>query len=110
MPSPNISPQKPKPFSTTVYIYETTNLKDVERIYTSSFYKTIKTKLITTVQSDSLGYFSAKLQQGKYSLFIKLNEVFYANLFDSENNIAPFSVETNKSTKITIKIDTNTTY
>jgi hypothetical protein len=110
MPSPNHPLPKPQPLSTTIYIYENTNLKDVEIAQNSSSYSTIKTKLVKTVISDTLGYFLVELPSGKYSLFIKWNGFYYANLFDTENNIAPFIVEQNKITKITIKADVNTTY
>src|SRR5579871_900809 len=57
MPSPDVKLPPPQPFKTTVYIYELTNIKQVDRQATSAFYFSIKTKLVKKIQSDKNGYF-----------------------------------------------------
>ena len=110
MPSPDIQPVEPKGVQTTLYIYESTNISQVERLGNSSFYNAVHTKLIKSVESDSLGYFITPLPVGAYSLFTKVDGKFYANSFDSRNNIAPTNVEENKLTKVNFVISARATY
>ena len=60
--------------------------------------------------SDTNGYFNAKLPVGSYSLFIKVDSLYYANLFDGENNIFPVKVVQNKMTKVEFKMDHDAVY
>lgn len=110
MPMPGVTPPKPSPFSTIVYIYEATNIKDVIRNGTSAFYLSVNKKLITTIQSDSTGHFTIELPAGSYSLFTKVNNLFYANSFDVNNNIALIKVEEGKITSAVIKVDAGAVY
>jgi hypothetical protein len=96
MPSPEISLHPQTGISTTIFVYEITNQKDAVRINNSPFYSQINKKIIATVQSDTTGFFSLQLPVGNYSLFLKVNNQFYANLFDVNNNIQPVQVEQNK--------------
>ena len=110
MPTVDQPAPKPQPIVTTVFIYDSTNASDVIRQGYSAFYSQIKTKLITTVQSDSTGHFTVELPIGAYSLFTKVNGVFYANMFDEKNNIALVRVAANKQTTVQIKVDAGATY
>jgi hypothetical protein len=110
MPSPDIEPQEAKGVQTTLYIYEPTNISQVERIGNSAFYNAVRTKLFKSVDSDSLGYFITPLPAGTYSLFTKVDGKFYANSFDAQNNIAPAIVEENKLTKVNFVISAHATY
>ena len=110
MPSPDMPPSKPPGIHTTIYIYEVAGLKDVNRVDDSPFYKSIHTKLIQSVESDSSGHFSVALPVGTYSLFTKLNGLFFAGSFDEKNNIAPVTVEENKVSKINIKMNAGAVY
>ncbi|MBA4196301.1 MAG: hypothetical protein C0459_01990 [Chitinophaga sp.] len=104
MPMIDAPKLQPIPVALTVCIYDSTNLKDVNMPRHMSFFSEIRTKLITTVQSDSTGYFSVALPEGKYSLFVKVKGKFYSNLFDEKNNIFLVTVEKNKLTKVEIKV------
>jgi len=110
MPMPGKAAAKPTGIASTIFIYEMTNIKDVVRIDNSPWYSSIHKKLITTTQSDSTGHFNLQLPVGDYSLFTKTGQLFYANLFDSENNIAAVKVEAGKLTKTVIKVDAGATY
>lgn len=110
MPSPETKPPTPKGVRAMVYIYELTNLSQVNRTTQSSFYRSISTKLIKTTQSDSSGYYKVKLPPGHYSLFTKKDSLFYANLYDGHNNIAPVYVTPGKMSKVDIKIDYDAVY
>jgi len=110
MPSPNRTPSKLNGIKTTLFIFEVTNIKDVARKETSSFYYSINKKLISTIHSDSVGHFYIQLPIGVYSVFTKANRLFYANTFDEKNNIAPVKVEKGKISVITIKMDAGAVY
>lgn len=110
MPSPGVKPDKPKGTKTTLYIYPLTNLSQVSRQGNTSFYTSIQTKLVKKIKSDSSGYFKVNLPVGKYSLFVKVDSLYYSNLFDGENNIFPVNVFSNKMTKIEFKMDHDAVY
>ena len=110
MPSPDAPESEGKAVVTKVYIYEPTDLSQVERIGTSSFYNTIKTKLLKTADSDEKGFFSVGLPEGNYSLFTRVDGKFYANSFDSRNNIAPVTVEKDKCSQVNITISAKASY
>jgi len=110
MPSPDIKPAAPTPLQTTIYVYELTNTSQVQQVPQSSFYSAINSKLVKQVMPDKKGYFKISLDPGNYSLFIKKGDLFYANLFDDKNNIAPITVEKKKFTEINIKADYDAVY
>ena len=110
MPSPDKKSSPPKGIKTTLYIYQLTNINQVTRQGQSPFYSFVKTKIIKKTESDSTGYFKVQLEPGKYSLFTKNGALFYANIFDNNNNIAPVEVIAGKITKVEIKIDYTATY
>ena len=97
-PSPDAVPAKPRGVSGTILVYEPTNVSQVTRVGNSSLYTAISTKLVASVETDSTGMFIVALPVGSYSLFVKQPNGFYANLFDSNNNIALFMVEEGKLT------------
>jgi hypothetical protein len=110
MPSPDIKLPPPQPYQTTVYIYELTNIKQVDRQGTSTFYSSVKTKLVKKIQSDKSGYFKVILPAGHYSLFTKKDTLFYSNWFDKDNNIAPVEVLPGKMSKVEVRIDYDASY
>ncbi|HSZ87148.1 MAG TPA: hypothetical protein VK787_14040, partial [Puia sp.] len=110
MPSPGRKPSSPKGIKTTLYIYQLTNINQVTRQGQSVFYSAVITKLITKVESDTTGYFKVQLEPGSYSLFTKKGALFYASIFDKDNNIAPVQVLAGKITKAEVRIDYDATY
>jgi hypothetical protein len=52
----------------------------------------VNTQELARVKTDNKGNFKIALPIGKYSLFIKTEKGFYANLRDQFNNLAPFEV------------------
>jgi hypothetical protein len=85
MPSPDIKREAPKGIKTKIYIYELTSIAQVVKAKEPSFYSFIRTKLVKIVESDEKGYFKTSLAAGTYSLFVKKNDLFYANLFEGDN-------------------------
>jgi hypothetical protein len=110
MPSPGKKPTPPKGIKTILYIFPLTNITQVTRQSRSGFYSAVQTRLVKTTESDSSGHFSVELEPGKYSLFTKTGELYYANLFDKDNNIAPTEVFVNKMTRSDVRVDHDATY
>ena len=110
MPSPHKKSSPPKGIKTTLYIYHLTNINQVTRQGQSVFYSSVNTKLVKKIESDTTGYFKVHLSPGCYSLFTKKGALFYANIFDQYNNIAPAEVIAGKITKVEIRIDYDATY
>ena len=109
MPSPDVKQSAPSGYSTTLFIYELTNRNQVSTINHSSFYSNISTKLVKTVKSNDEGYFKVKLPPGTYSLFVKKDNSFYANLFEGDN-INPVKVEAGKFTNVKVNVDYDAVY
>jgi hypothetical protein len=110
MPMKDANTAAPPGIATTIYIYELTNISQVQRVGVSAFYTGIHTKLVSTVASDSTGAFTIGLAPGTYSLFTKYGDRFYANIYDGNNNIAPVLVEKGKLTKVKINMDADAVY
>lgn len=110
MPSPDRKPSAPKGIKTTLYIYQLANISQVIRLGQSAFYSSIKTKLLSKVETDTNGYFKISMEPGRYSLFTKKNELFFANWFDKDNNIAPVEVLPGKMTRVEFTVDYDAVY
>jgi len=111
MPKVGIPPAVPKPVTTTLYVYEPTHISQVKPLETGSpLYTVINSKLVASVVSDSLGRYSVALPMGTYSVFVKKGNYFFANLFDTQNNIQLVSVDTGKVTQMNILINSGATY
>ncbi|MET0463705.1 MAG: carboxypeptidase-like regulatory domain-containing protein [Chitinophagaceae bacterium] len=110
MPSPDRPPAAPQGVETELFIYELTNLEQVTRIGSTSFYSQINTPLVKTVKTDASGSFSIKLPPGNYSLFVKKDGNYYANLFDGKNNIYPVEVLPGKFTDVEFRADYDAVY
>ncbi len=110
MPSPDRPRSEPPGIKTTVFIYEPTNITDVTRVGVSPVYTAIHTKLVASVETDSTGAFAIALPVGSYSLFVQQGKQYYANLFDTNNNIALFTVEEDKLTKVSLTVSSSATY
>lgn len=111
MPKVGIPPATPKPVSTTLYIYESTHISQVKPVETGSpLYTAINSKLVASVLSDSLGRYSVALQKGTYSVFVKKGNFFFANLFDTQNNIQLVTVDSGKITPLNILINSDASY
>ncbi len=110
MPSPDVPESEGKALKTTVYVYESTNVSQVEREGTSPFYRAIHTRLVKTVDSDSQGRFALELPAGEYSLFTKIGDRFYANSFDARNTIAPVTVTKGQVSEVNITVSATAAY
>ncbi len=110
MPMKGAAPVAPKGIKTTVFVYEPTNITQVTRVGTSASYTAISTRLVASVMTDDSGAFTISLPAGSYSVFIGQGKQYYANLFDAANNIARFTVEAGKLTRINLSVNSSATY
>lgn len=97
-----------RPISRQIFIYKLVNVRDAES--DGQFFTKIKGNLVKKVQSDQDGLFSVQLPVGEYSLLVKEEKGFYANLYDGSNNINPVVVNKNKITEVEIKVDYKAVY
>ncbi len=110
MPSPDRVAEKPAGMQTTLYVYELTNLSQVERQGESAFYRSISTRLVKEIATNADGSFKVKLKPGNYSVFVKKGELFYANLFDGQNNIYPVEVKKGEMTVLEFQANYDAVY
>jgi hypothetical protein len=112
MPQVGVKPSTPKgsPVVREVYIYQLTNEKQTEPSEEAGFYRKINAKLVKKVKSDKKGMFSVALPAGYYSLFVKEEKGFYANLFDDAMNINTVQVRKGKWEKFEFVIDYEAVY
>lgn len=110
MPMKGGPPVVPKGIATTVLIYEPTHISQVSRLGTSATYTAISTKLVASADTDSTGNFTIALPVGAYSVFVKQGDRFYANLFDTNNNIALFFVEEGKLTQVNLTVSSGASF
>lgn len=94
MPSPDLPPSKPKGMKATLAIFELTNTSQVE--IAGKFYETPTTKLVELIQTNEEGAYKVKLKPGKYSLFVKIDSLYYSNVFDDKLNIHPVEIKKGK--------------
>ena len=80
------------------------NTSQVEPDQKASFYKSVRARLVKTIQADSTGYFEASLDTGSYSLFIKVDNAYYANLRDQFNHLAPIRVQAGRVADIDLLV------
>jgi len=108
MPAPNRKPSDPKDgIRATVYIYELTNISQVDRVGETPYYQAIHTRLVRQAGTDDKGHFKVLLPAGHYSLFTKKDTLFYASRRDEYNNLAPTEVLPGKMTKIDCSVESD---
>lgn len=105
MPRMGREPDKPKPFPTTVFFYEPTNISQVNRVEQQPIYTAIYTKLVATAEVDSTGKFFKSLPPGTYSVFVQIGKQFFANSFDIRNNISLVTVVEGEVAEIKILVN-----
>ena len=100
MPHPGIAGRQPRGIPVSVCIYPLVNISQVEPEQKASFYKAIHAPLVKMVEADSTGYFEASLDTGRYSLFIRVGNAYYAGLRDQYDHLTPVKVESSKQTYV----------
>jgi hypothetical protein len=98
MPAPNRPTRAPKGISCELYIYLPATFKQTEG--SNPVFMKINTKLITVAHSDSTGHYAVDLPPGKYSVFIKQADQYFASESDGDGILNPVEV---KPGKVTVK-------
>jgi hypothetical protein len=105
MPRSGAPPSVPKPYPTTVFFYEPTDISRTHQWTPGPLFTNIYTKLLMTTQTDSTGAFMVNLPVGSYSVFVQAGQHFFANSFDIRNNINLVTVEKGKMTELNIVVN-----
>lgn len=101
MPAPGMKRAVPKDgVPAVVYVFELTNISQVERGGQSPYYKAVHTRMVQQADTDDKGHFKILLPAGHYSIFTKKGDLFYASRMDEKNNIAPAEVLPGVLTKV----------
>lgn len=108
MPSPDQVLAPPTGLQTTLYVYQLTNINQVTR--EGKFYKNISTPLVKAINTNADGSFKTKLKPGTYSLFVKKDDLFFASIFDGNNNIYPVEVKKGSLTDVTFRVNYDAVY
>ena len=88
----NQMPQKGKPFSkgvgyaTQLYVFEPTSMQTASQI-SGNLFSMPSTQLIGTFTTDSLGRFKCNLKPGRYSIFVRYENGYYATSFNQRNEL-----------------------
>ncbi len=111
MPSPDASAtnSQGQPVERLIYIFQRTTTKDVAPD-SGPIYENINSELVKVIPTDHQGRFRVVLPPGKYSLFTKEDNGFFANKMDGQNNINPVDVNPKKFTEVTIDINYKASY
>ena len=110
MPMVGAPAPSPRPFKTTVYIYDSTHISKVKQIGSSPLFSMVNTRLVQKLDTNEAGHFSAALPAGTYSVFVLKGGAFFANQFDEKNNIGLCRVEVGKQTRIQISVNVDAAY
>ncbi|MHB1049069.1 MAG: carboxypeptidase regulatory-like domain-containing protein [Bacteroidota bacterium] len=101
---------KISPVERVIYIYQLTSAQQVEQVYYSSFYRKIFSTVVDSGWSNSKGFFQFALPEGRYSIFVKEDSLYYANRSDGQGNIFPFTVKKDSLTEIEFDITYKATF
>jgi hypothetical protein len=91
------------PVSRTILIYDYTTSKDVEGW--GPLYNSVNLGFVISCNADKNGFFQVTINPGKYSVFIKESNKFYANSSDGMGGINPFIVKNDSVSIITLVLD-----
>jgi hypothetical protein len=108
MPSPDLAPAKPKGMKAILAVFELTNINQLKSI--GKFYETPPTKRIKEMQTNEDGSYKVKLKPGLYSLFVKIDSLYYSNVFDDKFNIHPVEVKKGKWALDNFKVSYDAVY
>jgi hypothetical protein len=105
MDKPN---SKGSPLHTTLYIYEPTNLSQLNRgnafALNPNMTYSISAKLIDSAVSDKTGAFQLHLSPGKYSIFVKYNDGYFIPFFSGTNWASMIEIKENEINSLDIQV------
>jgi hypothetical protein len=100
--SPSLSRGSVVPVRRKIYVYEATKISEVVMPPNEygGFYTTIQTRLIASTESDEDGFYQFALPPGRYSLFVREGDRFYANGGGHDGTIFPVEVQAETVKKV----------
>lgn len=101
MPGNGRGSGKGTPMATSLHIYKATQLNQLDSL-TGSFCSRINGDSITTIQSNSMGQFNARLKPGKYSVFVRAENAYYIPFFSGTAWTALFEIKADTPTNLDI--------
>lgn len=102
------TPQHGAPVERDILIYELTSMDQAEG--NGPVFSGVNTQLVKQVTTDDRGRFSVELPAGRYSLFTKEPEGYFANQFDGEGNINPITVYQDSVRQVLIEVNYKAAY
>jgi len=104
-PSGTVTPVKRK-----IFFFEKTTFNDVVQEGYGAFYSEIKTNLMATAESGTDGRYEISLPPGDYSVFVRENDLYYANGSNGDGYIWMVTVPPDETTEYIIKITHTATF
>jgi hypothetical protein len=108
MPAPDAPERNASGIAREIYVYELTTDAQTEK--EEPFYTAIHSRLIAKTRSDANGCFEVALPPGRYSLFVKEADGWFANRFDGEGHIQPVEVKAGEVSKLELVVDYKAAY
>ena len=106
----DVSTCKTCPAKRTVKIYEYTTVDQATpRGRTTIFYDSFDTKLVKEVDTDNNGFFQTDLPAGQYTIVVVENGKLYANGWDGQGGIKPFT-HTSGAQNVSVDINYKAAY
>lgn len=111
MPMKDKPNSKGSPLQTTVYIYEPTNILQIEDgLIPGPVVSKINSKLVDSIQSDHTGAFLFYLKPGKYSVFVKYGKGYYVPFYSGKDWVSIIETKQNENTLLDISVKFNSSY
>ena len=109
MPQVGKAFSKGNPFPTTIYVFEPTNISQVQKIE-GNIIKNITTRLVANYQTDDLGKFKIKLTPGKYTVVVGYEGAYFTPYFSTQNELSLIHVVANEFTNLDVIINVKASY
>ncbi len=110
MPSPNNPKAKfvGVPMKTSIAVFKVLNNSSMQK--KNGFFINMESSPISIVNTNEKGEFYIALDEGVYSVLIKLGNGYFANKFDEKMNINPVTVKKDSLTNINMQFDLHTVH
>ena len=101
---------KGAPLATSLYVYEPTQVNQLDTLMNDRFTRKIASRRVATLKSDSKGFFQMCLKPGKYSLFIQFDGAYYIPYFSGSQWVSLFEVSSNGVAEMDLKLYNKDSY
>jgi len=109
MPGPDKKESAKKGVQRTVYIYSVAT--GSQAVGEAPLFKSVKSKLVAKVESDSTGFYQCNLKPGRYSvLTLEKSGQFFSGLSNANTELSPVEVLENAVAVYDIMINYNAVY